>query len=39
MSGAGGKWLSSSLKEEDIMKLWEARYQAADIAHQLTAEG
>ena len=29
MSGAGGKWMASSIKEEDIMKLREAGYLAS----------
>ena len=39
MSGAGGKWMASSITEEDIMKLREAGYLAADIAHRLPDEG
>ena len=35
MSGAGGKWMVSYVMEEDITKLREARYLAADIAHWL----
>ena len=39
MSGAGVKWMASSVKEEDIMKLREAGYLAPDIAHRLPTEG
>ena len=39
MSGAGGKWMVSSVTEENIMKLWEAGYLAADIAHRLPDAG
>ena len=39
MSGAGGKWMASSIKEEDIMKLRETGYLAADIGHRLPTEG
>ena len=39
MSGAGGKWMASSITEEDITKLREAGYLVADIAHQLLDAG
>ena len=39
MSEAGGKWVASSVKEEDITKLRAAGYLAADIAHQLPDAG
>ena len=39
MSGAGGKWMASSVKEEDITKLRAAGYLADSIAHRLSAEG
>ena len=39
MSGAGGKWMASSVTEENITKLREAGYLAANIAHMLPTEG
>ena len=39
MSGAAGKWMVSSVMEENIKKLREARYLAADIAHWLPDAG
>src|SRR3954463_9928534 len=39
MSGAGGKWMKSSVTEEDIKKLRGAGYLAADIAHRLPNAG
>ena len=39
MSGAGGKWMASSVTEENITKLWEAGYLAENIAHRLPTEG
>ena len=39
MSRAGGKWMVSSVIEEDITKLREAGYLAADIAHRLPDAG
>ena len=39
MSGAGGKWMVSSITEGHIKKLREAGYLAADIAHRLPAAG
>ena len=34
-SGAGGKWMASSVKKKDIKELWEARYVAKEIIHRL----
>ena len=39
MSGVGGKWMVSSITEENIKKLREAGYLAADIAHRLPDAG
>ena len=39
MSGAGGKWVASTVKEEHIVKLRAAGYLAADIAHRLPDTG
>ena len=39
MSGAGGKWVASTVKEGHIAKLRAAGYLAADIAHQLPNKG
>ena len=41
MSGSGGqgKWMVSSVKEEDITELRAAGYLAKEIAHRLPAEG
>ena len=39
MSGAGGKWAASTVKEEHITKLQTAGYLVADIAHQLPDAG
>ena len=39
MSGAGGKWLASTVKEEHITKLRSAGYLSGDIAHWLPDEG
>ena len=39
MSEAGGKWMVSSVTEENITKLREAGYLAADIAHRLPDAG
>ena len=39
MSGAGGKWIVSSIMEEDITKLREDGYLAKEIAHRLPAKG
>ena len=37
MSGSGsqGKWMASSVTEENIKELWEARYLTAEIKHRL----
>ena len=39
MSGAGGKWVASTVKEEHITKPRAAGYLAADIAHRLPDTG
>ena len=41
MSGSNlqGRWVASSLTEEDIKKLREARYLTAEIPHRLPAQG
>ena len=41
MSGSGGqgKWMVSSVKEEDITELRAAGYLAKEIAHRLPVEG
>ena len=39
MSGAGGKWLASSVTEEHITKLRSAEYLSGDIAHRLPDKG
>ena len=39
MSGAGGKWMVSSVTEENITKLREDGYLAADITHRLQDAG
>ena len=39
MSGVGGKWMVSSVTEENITKLREAGYLAADIVHRLPDAG
>lgn len=41
MSGPSrsGRWVASSVTEEDIMKLRVARYLTPEILHQLPAEG
>ena len=39
MSGAGGKWMISSVMEGDIKKLRRAGYLPDDITHQLPDEG
>ena len=38
-SGAQGKWMASTVKENDITKLREAGYLAKEIAHWLLAKG
>ena len=39
MSGAGGRWMASSVTEGHIKKLRKAGYLSNDIAHQLPDEG
>ena len=41
MSGSNlqGRWMASSVTEEDIAKLREARYLTAEIPHRLPAPG
>ena len=41
MSGSNlqGRWMASSVTEEDIKKLREARYLTAEIPHRLPAQG
>ena len=41
MSGSNlqGRWMASSVTEEDIKKLREARYLTAEISHRLPARG
>ena len=39
MSGAGGKWMTSSVMEEHIERLRNAGYLSGDIAHRLPDEG
>ena len=39
MSGAGGKWMVSSVTEGDIKKLRKAGYLTKDITHRLPEEG
>ena len=39
MSGAGGKWMASSVTEGQIQKLRDAGYLSSDIAHRLPDEG
>ena len=38
-SGAQGKWMASSVTEENIAELREAGYLSKDIAHRLPEEG
>ena len=38
MSGAGGKWMASSVTEGHIKKLRNAGYLSSDIAHRLPDE-
>ena len=38
-SGAQGKWMASSVTEENITELQEAGYLAQEIAHRLPAKG
>ena len=37
-SGAQGKWMASSITEDDIKELREAGYLAKEIAHRLPAK-
>ena len=39
MSGAGGRWMVSSVTEGDIKKLRRAGYLPDDIVHRLPDEG
>ena len=39
MSGAGGKWMVSSITEGKIKKLRKSGYLYKDIAHRLPEEG
>ena len=39
MSGAGGKWMVSSVMEEQVKKLRKAGYLSSDIAHRLPDKG
>ena len=39
MSGAGGKWMVSSVTEGDIKRMRRAGYLLDDIAHRLPDEG
>ena len=39
MSGAGGKWVASTVKKEHIVNLRVAGYLADDIAHRLPDDG
>ena len=41
MSGSNlqGRWMPSSVMEEDVLKLREAKYLAYEISHRLPAEG
>ena len=39
MSGAGGKWMASSVTEGHIKKLRKAGYLANDIAHRHPEKG
>ena len=38
-SNLQGRWMASSVTEEDIKKLREARYLTAEILHRLRAQG
>ena len=38
-SSLQGRWMSSSVTEEDIKKLREARYLTTEISHRLPARG
>ena len=37
-SGVQGKWMASSITEENVKELREAGYLAVDIAHRLPAK-
>ena len=41
MSGSDlqGRWMPSSVTEEDILKLHEAKYLAYEVSHRLPAPG
>ena len=39
MSGAQGKWMASTVKENDIAQLREAGYLSREIAHRLPTKG
>ena len=39
MSGAGGKWMASSITEGHIQKLRSVGYLSSNIAHRLLDEG
>ena len=39
MSGAGGKWMASSVTDGQIQKLRDAGYLSSNIAHRLPDEG
>src|SRR3954463_8437317 len=39
MSGAGGKWMVSSVTEAQVKRLMKARYLSKDIPHRLPEEG
>ena len=39
MSGAGGKWMVSSVTEGKVKKLRKAGYLSKDIAHRLPEKG
>ena len=41
MSGSDlqGRWMPSSVTEEDVLKLREAKYLSYEISHRLPAEG
>ena len=41
MSGSDlqGRWMPSSVTEEDVLKLRDARYLTGEISHRLPAQG
>ena len=41
MSGSDpqGRWMPSSVTEEDVLKLREAKYLSYEVLHRLPAEG